>query len=156
MSNFNRGQGNRGNQGGGYGGYNNAPREVTREEDAMKLPADYVDKANLVMQELGESGNMLTTSKIRRILTMVNELREEAEKLSGDQLTEEMRNSIQYLRMRIAYESGREQLVKTFAQGAHLIGYLKNIGNSKKALLEYTSYMEALVAYHRFYGGKES
>lgn len=153
MSNFNRSQGNRGNQGGGH---NNSQNKVVREEDAMKLPADYVDKASQVMRELRDSCKKLTTSKIRRILTMVNELREEAEKLSGDQLTEEMRNNIQYLRMRIAYESGREELVKTFAQEAHLIGYLKNIGNSKKALLEYTSYMEALVAYHRFYGGEET
>lgn len=155
MSNFNRGQGNRGYQGGGYGGYNNAPREVAREEDAMKLPADYVDKANLVMQELHRDGTKLTTSKIRRILSMVNDLHDAAKRRKEEELSDAMKSSIQYLRMRIAYESGRGPLVKTFAQKAHLIGYLKNIGNSREALLDYAAYMEALVAYHRFYGGND-
>ena len=38
---------------------------------------------------------------------------------------------------------------------AELIPYLKDIGTSREKLMNYFHYMEALVAYHKFYGGKE-
>ena len=39
---------------------------------------------------------------------------------------------------------------------AKLLEYIKDIGSSRAKLIAFTQYMEALVAYHRFYiGGKE-
>ena len=58
--------------------------------------------------------------------------------------------------MRMAYEAGREKTVKNFLDTANLLQEINRIGKSKKALLEFCHYMEALVAYHKFYGGKEN
>lgn len=53
------------------------------------------------------------------------------------------------------YEAGRDKDVKYFLEVAKLVEYLKDIGTSRAKLLNYFHYMEALVAYHKFYGGKE-
>ena len=39
---------------------------------------------------------------------------------------------------------------------AQLLAYIKGIGNSRAEMIRFAHYMEALVAYHRFMGGKEN
>jgi CRISPR-associated protein Csm2 len=76
--------------------------------------------------------------------------------MRADTLDEETQGRVQYLRMRIAYEAGRDrQSVKPFVEKAELLNILEQVGNDKKRLLLFCRYMEALVAYHRFYGGKD-
>lgn len=147
MSNFNRTGQNR--QGGSYQGGN----QPAKEDAAMVLPPNFVDKAMEAMDKLKNS--KLTTSKIRRILSMVNDLRSSLLLNTEDKLTEAEKDAIQYLRMRIAYESGREESVKQLVTESHMIGYLKDIGDDKRKLEQFITYVEALVAYHRFFGGKE-
>lgn len=53
------------------------------------------------------------------------------------------------------YECGREPKVKEFVQKAEIIELLKEIGNSKKNYLLFSRYMEALVAFHKYYGGQD-
>ena len=43
--------------------------------------------------------------------------------------------------------------MKNLVEKAELLAYLKGIGNSREAFLRYAGYLEALTAYHRFYGG---
>ena len=38
---------------------------------------------------------------------------------------------------------------------AEIIDLLKEIGQSKKNYLLFSNYMEALVAFHKFYGGQD-
>ena len=59
------------------------------------------------------------------------------------------------IRMRMLYEAGRDQDVKIFVEKTKLIEYLKGIGNSRSSFIDYAHYLEALVAYHRYYGGRE-
>lgn len=60
------------------------------------------------------------------------------------------------MRIRTAYEAGRDDTVKTFVEKARLLQYMKGIGSSREDLIRFAHYMEALVAYHRFYGGREA
>ena len=53
------------------------------------------------------------------------------------------------------YECGREPKVKEFVKEAEIIELLKEIGQSKKNYLLFSNYMEALVAFHKFYGGQD-
>ena len=59
------------------------------------------------------------------------------------------------MRVRTAYEAGRDSAVKNFVEQAKLLQYIKGIGLDRKAFLNFAHYMEALVAYHRYYGGKD-
>ena len=95
----------------------------------------------------------LTTSKIRNLLSMTNSLYKQALHIRGDVLDEDIIHDIQYLKMRFAYESGREPAVKDFVNKAGIMKCLNEIGNSKEELLLFCNYMESLVAYHKYYGG---
>lgn len=65
----------------------------------------------------------LTTSKIRNILSMVSELYTDAQHSREDKLDADMVSRVQYLKMRIAYEAGRERSVKDFVLAAGLLDY---------------------------------
>ena len=55
--------------------------------------------------------------------------------------------------MKLIYQSGREPKVKYFIEKAEIMKEIEAIQGSKKRFLEFSNYMEALVAYHKFYGG---
>ena len=120
----------------------------------------YVDQAEKVIKQLSEQrdkrGNvvMVTTSKIRNLLAMTadiyNEVLDKEEKL-----TDEVNARIEYLRMRFVYECGREKLVKAFVEKANILNILKEIKGSRSRYILFNRYMEALVAFHRFYDGRD-
>ena len=97
----------------------------------------------------------LTTSKIRNLLSMTNSLYNQALHVRGDVLDDDIIHDIQYLKMRFAYESGREPAVEKFVKAAHIMKCLNEIGDSKDELLLFCNYMESLVAYHKYYGGRD-
>ena len=66
---------------------------------------------------------------------------------------------IQYLRLRIIYECGREEnkgVVKDFIECSDILSIIKTIGHDKNKFLLLSKYIEGLVAYHKFYGGKDN
>ena len=120
---------------------------------------NYVDTANNVILALKNDDKFgkltLTTSKIRNLLSMASALYTDAQQQREDKLSTEMQSRVQYLRMRVAYEAGRDQTVKSFVVKAELLEQLSAIRDDRKKLLLFCRYMEALVAYHRFHGGQD-
>ena len=119
---------------------------------------NYVDKAEEVILKLKESGGgriRLTTSQIRNILTITSTIYDNAKRKKGP-LDEEELMSVQLLRTKFVYESGRDKNVEQFIQMADLINLIKSVGEYREKLILFCKYMEALVAYHRFEGGKDS
>lgn len=123
--------------------------------------SNYVDLAENVINQLERDrrGNIgLTTSKIRNLLSLVNGLYNEVKSLRSDDLSEDVKGKIQYIRLRFAYEAGRERSrersVKDFVKKSDAISHVKNIKDRQDVLL-FCKYMEALVAYHKFYGGRD-
>ena len=123
----------------------------------VKLQTDnYVEQAEKVMQDLQAAGKgqiKLTTSKIRSILAMVSELYNDAQRLRAENLSEDLVGRVQYLKMRVAYEAGRDGIVMDFVKKAAILEEIGRIGRKKEQLLLFCHYMEALVAYHKFLGG---
>lgn len=126
----------------------------------VKLQTDnYVEQAEKVMQDLQAAGKgqiKLTTSKIRNILAMVSELYNDAQRLRAETLSEDLVGRVQYLKMRVAYEAGRERDVMDFVKKAAILEEIGRIGRKKEQLLLFCHYMEALVAYHKFLGGRDN
>lgn len=119
---------------------------------------NYVDRAEEVILKLKEEGKgriRLTTSQIRNILTITSTIYDNAKRKKGP-LDEEELMSVQLLRTKFVYESGRDKNVEQFIQIADLINLIKSVGDSREKLILFCKYMEALVAYHRFEGGKDS
>ena len=120
---------------------------------------NYVDTANNVILALKNDDKFgkltLTTSKIRNLLSMTSALYTDAQQQREDKLSTEMQSRVQYLRMRVAYDAGRDQTVKSFVVKAELLEQLSAIRDDRKKLLLFCRYMEALVAYHRVHGGQD-
>ena len=57
----------------------------------------YVDTAESVIASLKNRGNLLTTSKIRNLLSMISALYDEVRRTPGDKLSEEALGQIQYI-----------------------------------------------------------
>lgn len=122
---------------------------------------NYVDMAEGVivsLQEVDRKGNKklpLTTSKIRNLLTMTNQIRNQVLKERSEKINGKSQSDIQYLKMRIAYEAGRDKIVCEFVDKAGLMRHIGDIKDSKEQALLFCKYMEALVAYHRYHGGRD-
>ncbi len=97
----------------------------------------------------------LTTSKIRNLLAMISELYSDASRNRNEKLDGDMLGRVQYIKMRIAYEAGREKLVKDFVEKAKLFALIDEIGDNRENLILFCNYMEALVAYHKYHGGRD-
>ncbi len=98
----------------------------------------------------------LSTNKIRNMLTLINELYGMAKADNEKVLNEEIQSRIQYTKMKLVYEAGRDPNVKDLLKCSDLLEYLDSVGESKDALMLVCKYMEALVAYHKFYAPKEN
>lgn len=119
--------------------------------EPMQLPDDYVQAAEDVMNPRPN----ITTSKIRSILSLVSAVYNVENVRTEETLLPDSKEKIQMMRIRILYEAGRDENVKEFVIKSHLINYIKDIGDSRKKFIRFAKYMEALVAYHRYFGGKE-
>ena len=71
------------------------------------------------------------------------------------QLDEELQMEIEFLRVNMSYQAGRDNLVREFIEKADLLNMVKDINGDIKAFEKFCKYVEALVAFHKFYGGQD-
>ena len=123
---------------------------------------NYVDEAECVILKLKGLKNkadkpipLVTTSKIRNLLAMTADIYNQVMNQTTDKLDEEVCGRIDYLRIRFLYEAGRDENVKNLVNEARLIEILKEINGSKKNYITFSRYMEALVAFRKFHGGRD-
>ncbi|WP_448338299.1 type III-A CRISPR-associated protein Csm2 [Chloroflexus aurantiacus] len=118
-------------------------------EEAMKL---LVQEADRLGKELGRNG--LTTSQIRNIFGEVRSIEQDV--LPTDQqLPLDVQRRLLMLKPKMAYQVGRfsnnqalQELVETLSDAIGLIG------NDKNRFQTFVNLFEAILAYHRRYGGK--
>lgn len=125
---------------------------------AILTDNNYVDKAEKAIKSLNQTKDrnnknrfFLTTTKIRNLLNLTSNLFDE----SKVREYKELADKIAYLRVQFVYQAGREPSVKDLVRKAEILAALKEI-NNKESLQRFCRYMEALVAYFRFYGGEDS
>lgn len=124
---------------------------------------NFVAKAEKTIKELKELRNsktgkplpMVTTSQIRNLLAMTADIYNSVRDCDTELLSEEVCGRIQYLKIRMIYESGRTPAVKNLILKSDLLKIIDEINGKKQNFLLFNKYMEALVAYHKFYGGKD-
>ena len=135
---------------------------------------DIADRANNVMKELFkvdgtgkcDARNVVTTSQIRKILTAIGTITEKVNVYRiqnpdcSEKLPEELQAEIKFLKVKLAYQIGRSNSkwgnpVKDFEKAADLIKEIDAIKDSTKAWQVFANYMEALVAFHKYYGGRD-
>ncbi|MDY6421007.1 MAG: type III-A CRISPR-associated protein Csm2 [Succinivibrio dextrinosolvens] len=160
--NFSQNRNNNGNK--GYRNHNNgsAKKEELSITYNKLTESNYVDTADEVVKILEKDKNdnfKLTTSQIRNLLAMTAEILNKINSSkSGDGSNPILSPAIvQYLnsfKIRSVYECGRTPSVKDFINKAYILEHLKELKTLNDCEL-FCHYMEALVAYHRYHGGKD-
>lgn len=102
----------------------------------------------------------VTTSQIRKFLTAVNVVRNKvdlykAKNKGAEALSKELTAEIKFLKVNLLYQAGRTDAVKQFMTVSKLDIIIDGIGDSLARFVKFTKYVEALVAYHKFLGGKD-
>lgn len=144
--------GNR-NNGRPQGGYHHYNPHAESPAPVPDFPDDYVDFAEELM---AQNFMWITTSKLRNLLSLLMDVYNTEMLRTEQTLSPESAVKLQMARIRIAYECGRDRNVDEFAKKAHLLPWLKNVGTSREQAIRYVHYLEAIVAYHRYFGGREN
>ncbi len=125
----------------------NFAQEIMRKSKTPKhnSNARYQDKAFF---------NGLTTSKLRTLFSVVNNLYTKNYTSKDKLLSGSMIDELEYVKVKFAYESGREVSVKNFLNETKLIEVIDQVieQGTKKSFLDFCHYFEGLVAYAKYYG----
>lgn len=102
----------------------------------------------------------VTTSQIRKFLTAVNVVRNKvdlykAKNKGAEALSKELTAEIKFLKVNLLYQAGRTVAVKQFMTISKLDVIIDSIGDSLARFVKFTKYVEVLVAYHKFLGGRD-
>ncbi|HFI0345964.1 TPA: type III-A CRISPR-associated protein Csm2 [Streptococcus suis] len=129
---------------------------------AILTDRNYVDKAEKAIKQLkSENGGtfLFTTSQLRNLLSLTSSLYDE----SKVRPFEELQDKTSYLRVQFVYQSGRHSIgggrfakfpVKDLVERAEILECLKEVRDIE-TLQRFCRYMEALVAYFKYEGGKD-
>jgi Protein of unknown function (DUF310). len=143
--------------------------------------SDYVAKAESVIKQLSRNEKneiLLNTSQLRKILSAITDVKNkvsvEAAKNKDNikKISPELQLEIRFLKTILVYQAGREiekskeknnknnnkksnyitiNAVDEFIEKADLISLLDKIGDDLKRFYRFCKYIEALVAFHKYY-----
>ena len=138
------------------------PKVKFNQKDYVKSAEDvikYLEKEKFSTFTNAKKGSKdtLTTSAIRNILGSTSEIYD----MVRSQGPEAVRDKLAYLKVKLIYQSGRNAAVKRFVKVSKLIQALDRLEryyqkpDEKAMIILFCRYMEALVAYFKYYGGKD-
>lgn len=156
MVNYNDRNRSKNNGGQGNQGQRSKMPEVVK---AKPIEENYVQKAEDLMRALLDpdlKSKKITTTKIRNLFSLVVDVCGEEERRGENTLQDESVAKLKRMYVRAVYEFGRDEATREFIKKAELLEHLKWIENDREKLIRFTRYMEALVAFHRYLGGKEA
>lgn len=131
--------------------------------DIVKMADDVISK----LSRDNRDNILLKTNQIRKFLTAVNILANKvsvykAENPGVDTLSDELANEVKYLEVMLVYQIGRDNAqnprtksVQEFVDKSRLRDLIKKVGNDIYTFENFNRYVEALVAFHKFYGGRD-
>lgn len=136
-------------------------RGKRKEKKGMQIDEiNYVDKAESAIKTLAKPDKrgklcLVTTSMIRNLLAMVSDIYNDVINCRDEELSKEIVGRIGYMKLRFYYEAGRKKEVEQLFKVAKVFDIINEIGNSRSNFILFSRYMEALVAFRKYYGGKD-
>ncbi len=125
------------------------------EENYVEIAEQVIKKLHEEKNKKGQTIEVVTTSKIRNLLSMTANIYNDVVNTKSEHLSNEMIGRINYLKLRFVYEAGREPKVKRLVETAQILQCLDAVKGSRSQYILFSRYMEALVAYRKFYGKDE-
>lgn len=136
----------------GSSGEQREPVKLELKDGDTLSEEDYAAVAEKRMKELVDEDKKLTTTKLRNIYSLIMYIYGRA---GTEKEYSQRRHDIQYLKVRMAYKAGRDDSVERFLTRTYLMKYVDAVTCFEQFML-YCRYAEALVAYFKFFGGKDS
>lgn len=133
--------------------------KIVNQKFSLKFTDEsYVNEAKDVIEIFKEENfkvnrDTLTNTQLRNLLAMTSAVYDEARNNGFDSVNEK----IAYLKVQFIYQSERNTAVKAFIEVAQLVELVDMIRDFKELddLLRFCHYMEALIAYFKYYGGSD-
>lgn len=123
---------------------------------------DIVNEAEQVIKRLRDNSDrgMLTKNQIRKFLAAFTSVTNKVElerrcNPEKQEMSNELSAEVKFLKIKLVYQAGREKKVRAFVDESYLLAKIDGVGKSFAKYKELANYMEALVAYHKFYGGND-
>ena len=138
---------------------------VDRRRETTEANEPPIDLNTITAEELDRRGEEwgkklareVKTNQIRNVYGAVQHIRVRASRPQPD--TEDINRRLIFLKPKLAYASGRQSALKPLrdllVQAIDSV-VKKDNPNAEKARENFFFLMEAIVAYHKFYGGKDS
>lgn len=126
--------------------------QVLTEENYVDLAEEAIDHliARSPRNPRTNIPQVVSTSKIRNLLAMTADIYNDAVNTNDDSLPSDIVGRINYLRVRVIYEAGREPQVNSLVDSAQILEHIRDIGNSRKQYILFSRYMESLVAFRKY------
>lgn len=122
---------------------------VAKAENVIKQ----MRKNNFKTKKYGKKYDVLTISQLRKLLSMTGTLYDRVQLEHLDNIMDR----IAYLRIQFVYQAGRNAAVKELIDKAEILQILDKVQTEKQKadFIRFCHYMEALVAYFKYYGGRD-
>ena len=124
------------------------------KEDLSKVKPEEIDE--LARQEGEKFARRIRTNQIRNIFSTVEKIRSDF-KRNHLKIDEQIRRELIMLRPKLAYAVGRNEDVKPFQElFDEAIRKVLESQNPSEALKNFFFLSEAIVAYHKYFGGRDN
>lgn len=122
--------------------------------------AEEAEQVILGLERDNEGKPKITKSQIRKFLAAVNTLTNKVEVYRAQnggakELSPAFGEQVKYLKVKFAYQAGRERTVRELGEKGKIQERIDRIGLSVERYERFARFIEALVAYHKFHGGKD-
>lgn len=133
--------------------YQQPPKQFTQlPSDLSEASAELINK---IADEKGKEFTKIKTNQIRNVFSEISSIR--AKFKQNKIWNDDIETSIILLKPMLAYAAGRNPAVNPFQKLMfNAIDAVIKSKDREKALGNFLSLVESIVAYHKFYGGKES
>ncbi len=109
-------------------------------------------KADEIGKQIKNGG--VSVSQIRNFFGELRRVQLELARQDGDQLQEKEYRQLMRLGTLLRYQAARHQVLKPLTETIFMA--IQSVGQDRKAFENFVDFVEAIVAYHRYYGGKNS
>lgn len=133
--------------------------EYPSTQQTLNLPNDLADATPQIIDKVadqkGKEFNKIRTNQIRNVFSHINKIRTTFK--NQKEWSAEIERDLVLLKPKLAYAAGRQHVVKQFQEFlSKQISATVSSKNKVKALENFFALVEAIVAYHKFHGGRDN
>ncbi len=114
-----------------------------------------VERARIEVENACDGKYLPTATQLRKIFSHINKIKNNMEVSllndSSEVYAKKLYENLQYFKVQLIYQMGRDAKVKNFIENTQILKKLDGIKGSN-GFSSYCRYMEAIIAYQKYYG----